>query len=273
MKYRPHAVISIFLLIIFPPFSAYCEAFRGHFDFYWGGIPVGKIVLSYKEDDSRYRVDSYARTRGLVKLISTHKSTVFAEGEKMQEGYKPSHFRSEYEDGNKEKLIEITYNAQGGVDKETIRPVKRESRPDVPAEMKKGSYDILSAVLGMRERVIHYKKCIDSSADAVCSPVITVPVFDGKRRYDLRAEIEPELSEFYSAGYDQQAYRLKLERIPLAGFRQKELRKMAETKDQPVYFYVHPDTVVPLGLEVDVKGVPLVGRLEAPAGSSLVVER
>lgn len=258
MKLTIFKALWLFLLLlpVSVPAKEQPQTFRGHFDFSWGGIPVGKIVLSYKEEGETYRIDSYARTTGLVRLFEKHKSTVYAEGRLRDAGYRPLHFRSEYRDEGENKRIDLAYDDSGAVIAEEILPPKRESRPDVPPGLKQDTFDILSALLAMRGQL---RNALENNETS-----LTTPIFDGKRRFDLIATIVDTQASFYSGGVKQPAIALLLRRDPIAGFKDKELKKMAE-RDAPVTFYVHPDTLTPLGLEMEIYGAQLAARLEAVA--------
>ncbi len=266
MLKRRHITIYLLLWFIFSAPAALAEnlTFRGHYDFTWSGIPVGKIVITVNETDNSYRINSYARTKGIIRLFSRHKSKVFVEGARANGNYLPLYFHSKYMDGDKQqRSIEIRYNKSGDVITENISPPKRASRPEVPAELKKNSVDILTSILALRQKLSAiFTNCSKSKSAQKCK--FYIPIFDGKRRFDLWAEIIEPNSNFISAGTSQPAIKLQLWRVPIAGFRDKELKRIRQ-KDVPVYLFINPQTYTPLGLTLHIYGATLAARLEAAA--------
>lgn len=230
------------------------ETVQANYRFYWGGIRVGKINLTINEDERQYRINSTAKTTGLVRVLSEHESHAFARGVKREGRYIPIHFRSEYTSGGKEKLIELRYDSKGIVQSEKLKPKRKESRPEVPKELKgAGVLDIFTTLFAMRDQL---KQALKEK-----KTTFIAPIYDGKRRFNLHATIADVEASFEAQDHKQPAIAVELLREPLAGYTKKERRKLKETN--PVTkFYVRKSDFLPLGLTVDIRGATLRAELQ-----------
>jgi len=232
--------------------------YQATFLFRWGAMPVGKLTLDIAETAQRYRVDTNAKTSGLVRIFSRHKSHAFAEGKKDDARIRPIQFRSDYRSGGQDKVIETRYDANGVITQEILVPEREESRPEVPATMKgEGVLDILSTLISMREQLRGLLACTSMP----CPTQFTAPIYDGKRRFNLEATLQPQRKTIAYKGGKQEAIVLSLQRVALAGYTAKETKKL--TASNPVVtFYVHPDDLSPLGFEMPVYGATLSALVE-----------
>ena len=243
MNLRPICVLIALCCWLSTMHASQAATQEGEYRFYWGGLRIGKIHLTLEEDGRQYRIHSIAKSSGLMRLFDKHKSEAFVRGVKRDGRYIPIQFRSEYGDGEeKNKLIELHYDSQGVVQSETLIPPRKESRPPVAQHEKgRGVLDIFTTIFAMQEQL--------ANALAKGKTEFVAPIYDGKRRFDLQARIKDTHAIFEAQDQDQPAIALSLLRNPIAGYTQKELRKLGESNPE-VTFYVHRDSFRLLGLAV-----------------------
>ncbi|MDG1286460.1 MAG: DUF3108 domain-containing protein [Rickettsiales bacterium] len=235
------------LLCIFCAFSAQADDlhFEGNYVFSWSGIRIGNLHLEMDQDDSDYEIASNLKTSGIVAMFSDHKSFTKVKGKSKGSQFKPRDYRSNYYSGKKDKVIALKYDANGKIINEEITPPKRASRPEVPEDMKIGAADSLTAIFSMREEI--------KTALAKGETEMTVPVFDGKRRFDLHARILNPSTSLTLNGDKVAAIKLGLRRTPVAGFKDKELKKLAKGEPE-LEFFVDQKNLTLLGLQMPLYG-------------------
>ena len=242
---RLFAFISIFLWI---PFSAQADdlVFEGDYVFSWSGIRIGKLHLEMNQSDTDYEIESSLKTSGIVAMFSDHRSLTRVKGRTHNSNrFKPKTYRSNYHSGNKDKLIAMSYDDKGAVVNEEIVPEKRASRPEVPNHLKLGVADSLTAIFEMREQI---KAALHNAESEM-----VVPVFDGKRRFDLHARIINPHTSLKMEGKKVPAIKLGLRRTPVAGFKEKELKKLAKGEPE-LEFFVDQKHLTLLGLQLPLYG-------------------
>lgn len=213
--------------------------------FSWSGIRIGKLHLEMQQDEQSYQVESKLKTAGLVAMFSDHKSLTRVDGKRIEDEFRPVSYRSDYHSGQKDKLIALNYDETGNIIHEEISPPKRLNRPDVPSSLKSGVADSLTAIFAMREQI---KQAVDSG-----SKEIIVPVFDGKRRFDLQARIINPDTSLKMNKRSIPAIKLGLKRTPIAGFKDKELKKIGKGEPE-LEFFVDQENLTLLGLQLPLYG-------------------
>ncbi len=245
MRVKFFKCLALLLCILFTN-TAQADAlvFEGDYAFSWSGLRLGKLNLQMKYDDENYNVESRLKTSGFVALFSKHKSTTKVSGKTKSNEFQPITYRSDYRSGGHDKSIEMNYDAAGKITKEEILPW-RGARPEVPVGLKTKVDDSLTAILSMRVAI---KKALANNETE-----ITIPVFDGVRRFDLQARVLNANTSIFLDDKKVPAIKLVLKRIPLGGFKQKEIKKMA--KGEPdLEFFIEKENFTLLGFQLDLYG-------------------
>ena len=226
--------------------------FEGDYVFSWSGLRLGKLHLQMQQNDSDYAITSKVKTAGIVAFFSNHKSTTKVSGNVKSNQFHPTYYRSDYRSSNTDKSIELNYDAKGKVTKEEILPW-RGARPEVSNDLKTGVADSLTAIFAMREQI---KTALKSGTKK-----ITVPVFDGIRRFDLEARVINTNTSIFLDDKQIQTVKLGLKRIPLGGFKEKEIKKL--TKGEPeLEFFIEKENFTLLGLQVVLYGGTVMAWLK-----------
>lgn len=216
--------------------------------FTWARVPLGELTLTMKQADDHYEMVTTGKTAGIALLFNRHESTTTVKGVIRPTEHLPASYRSAYVDNGDKRLIAIKYDKAGMPGEETIIPPREESRPLVAQEAKRGAVDILTGFFVMRERLQAAMREHRSS--------FSVLIYDGKRLFRVDATIDKHQVTVAFHGITRPAIKLALQRVPLAGYKEKELRKMKD-RNPPVALYVEPKRLVPFGLSLPVYGAKL----------------
>jgi Protein of unknown function (DUF3108) len=192
--------------------------FIGQYSFSWAGIYLGKLAFSIDEKPDSYTLRLQVTSGGIINLFTRHSNDTDAKGLRGKTHYQPQHYESHYKTKKKPRHIRLAFDAKGVVTEELNEPPEnRAIRPEVPHELKDGSYDPLSGFMAIR------------------SGLFTLTAFDVKRLYQVKAE-EKGKSRMNILGADTPVQHYILSRTPLAGMTEKETKEY-KAGEPPLHFY------------------------------------
>lgn len=156
------------------PSAAAAEKVRLGYAIYAGGFEVlqASILLDVGRDD--YEVEVSAETQGLIGTFFPWRNLSRSVGLIREGEAEPRSHRQSGTWRGRERAVSLDYDGSGGVTADVRPPDDPAERDPVPPEMVPGTTDPLSAVLSVAGAVAVGRGCSE-----------TVPVFDGRRRYDL----------------------------------------------------------------------------------------
>lgn len=187
----PRCACAAFVLLALgcalPALAADDAAVTVRYEVRYGPLRLLSVQVMTTVDGARYRSRSVMQTVGLVGTIYpwTAESEVF--GARDGDSLRPQRHRATGRYRNQERLVEIDYDGER-VRSRILPPADADDRTAVPAALQQGTVDPLTASL--------------HAAAADCAG--TIPVFDGRRRYDLRlhaldpAELAPAAGRLYA---------------------------------------------------------------------------
>ncbi|MDR3424024.1 MAG: DUF3108 domain-containing protein [Alphaproteobacteria bacterium] len=153
------------------------------YDVYVGGFHIVTSQVWFEEQGNAYHALVKAQTRGIWSKLFPWHTVLDAHGRINGEQLEPQEFFTRDEWGHKPKITRLHYDGKGGVTAEFDPPNDDKNREIVTPEQRLHSLDPVTALLQMLAHVM-----VDNSCG------IPVPVFDGKRRFDITGK---------DAGYDQ----------------------------------------------------------------------
>lgn len=196
--------------------------FYGQYSFSWAGLRLGKLALGIDEKKDSYRLYLSVTSAGIVNLFTHHTNSTEARGKRGTAAYHPEFYESFYKTKKKPRQIRLQYDAEGNATEVFNEPPEdRAKRPEVPADMSKGSYDPLTGMMAIRAGVHSLK------------------AFDVKRLYEVTAE-SGGMETVSTQGKDVEAEKLILSRKPIAGMTAKETKEY-EAGEPPLSFYFSND--------------------------------
>ena len=136
--------------------------------------PLGMRVLEMhsllEENPGRYAVSVNYATTGLAGLMVDQKTYAVAHGTLVPGSAIPASFRNQTKRNGVERSSQVSYSANGTVQGSSNPPPSIAVAPDAM----RGTVDNLSAYLRLERQLATKGTC-----------AMTVPVFDGRQRYDL----------------------------------------------------------------------------------------
>jgi hypothetical protein len=163
----PAPVVAPPLIPVLPPlFTTY--------DVYVGGLHLVEANVWFEEQGSTYHALVKAQTRGVWARLFPWHTVLDSYGRIAGDQLKPQEFFTRDEWGHKPKTTKLHFDGNGGVVAEFDPPNHDENREIVTPEQRRDALDPITALLQMLAHVAVQKSC-----------ALPVPVFDGKRRFDI----------------------------------------------------------------------------------------
>lgn len=217
---------------------------------YIGGFMFAEGTMSATLNGGGYRLQNKLGSAGLPGRVWDARWTMTSEGRIAEDKLKPSRFVFTATEKNETKKRLIVYDA-GGAPKLTFDPpLPPEERNTTQPHERRNTLDPVSAFL------------LPVIADGnPCDRKI--PVFDGKRRYDLHLIFDRnDTVATRNNGYSGEAVRCKVRITPGAGMERGKLTKMMQRRDD-TWIWLAP---------VDGKNVyiPVRVQLKTPIGGAVL---
>ena len=217
---------------------------------YWAGLHFGDIRLDIIVRSSDYEMKGDGQSSALGGLIYKWSGDTTSAGKLSKSGPQPSQYTLDYSGGDKHGDVRISFSG-GAVSEVSTLPKKRPNPKDilVTKEQLRGVLDPMTgAFLRARPNL--------SNADLeVCDE--TIPVFDGKLRFDIvlvpkeRRRIERKAPN----GYSGPAAVCGVKFAPISGFRpgDRGINFMSSHEDEiEVWLVPLPNTVLYLPYRISV---------------------
>jgi len=147
------------------------------YDVYVGGLHFLTAEILFDEGGGRYRARLHAQTYGYLYKLLQWDGYVSSNGKIRGDHFAPSAYRSLDVWRGKPKITALSFDSKGDISASFNPPNTDKNREIVTDEQKRGALDPATALLQMLAHV-----AVNQSCEA------TVPVFDGKRRFDLVGE-------------------------------------------------------------------------------------
>ncbi|AWB07482.1 DUF3108 domain-containing protein (plasmid) [Azospirillum humicireducens] len=189
--------------------TAMAEPLKATYRVFVGGVTALDVDATLEVTGDRYRIAVSAVTGGTIGRLFTWKTDSQSDGRRQGEGLKPASHRQSSQFRGEPRTVTLTYGPQGDVSAAVTPPPETDDREPVPPALQRGTLDPLSAVLDLLFAVGASQHCDRS-----------LPVFDGRRRYDMvftevgRRIVDPSRYSVFS-GVAQQC---RVTYKPVAGY-------------------------------------------------------
>lgn len=145
-----------------------------HYEFFVGGFRIAEVALSASANDNRYAARSNVVTRGVLEVLLRGRSASQASGTRGAFGQLlPTGFTTQYSSRKGDQTIHIGYENASPTNV-VFEPEATDSDKHAGIRERTGSLDPLSAALAA---------LMPTTSTELCNR--TIPVFDGKRRFDV----------------------------------------------------------------------------------------
>lgn len=252
---RALSCLPIALLALAPSISASAQDKAGDlaltYSVHVGGMHVLDADANMALGADGYRAGLRMQTDGFLGRVAQWKTDVRAQGNLSAALPRPRQFTAHGSWRDQPRLTTVDYTPDGTPTLTLADPEPEKDREPVPADLRLGTVDPVSAIVAVLDKVAKAGNCD-----------ITVPVYDGRQRYDLifATQSETVLEATSLSVYAGPATACTVRYKPLAG-RWKENRQRdrdregAKPKDVPVTLYIAPVVAggppVPVRLEMD----------------------
>ena len=211
-KLKPYAILVTSFVAVagsqYPGIAepAPSEGFRATYDVTLAGLSLGEFQVTGRIKTSKYALRADGEFSLLRGVLYRAKGRTKSEGTLTQRGPIPSSFTVMYEGRDKKETRSLDFD-EDGVGEVTIRPRKRQGAKTVPVTEAHlvGVLDPLTAAF--------------LTARPSCDQ--TLPIFDGKQRFDL--VLAPKrtlrLDKDAPAGVSQRATVCQVKYKPISGFK------------------------------------------------------
>jgi hypothetical protein len=217
-----------------------------HYDVSIRGIPLLALDFLVAETDADYRVFGFIRTVGVADWLSDFVLRSESHGVISADMLRPSVHESSSHWRRGERGTHLDFAADGSV----AAVVSGTPEPGVSlptAEQSAGALDPLTAALVINHRIARAGSCD-----------LRVPIFDGRRRYDLI--LADEGVEGEPAAADHGLRRCRIDVLRIAGFSSREAAR-ADHGHAWVLSQGEGRPALPVRVEFDTKWGPLTVRM------------
>jgi hypothetical protein len=245
--------------------SAQADEVAAFYEASWAGMPAGEIRLTLREDPAAYRDEIAIRTEGLPHLFSRFRASAVSEG-RLADAHAPApnRFDAAY-DLRKRRDRRLSMNfvprAAGpqptGLSGEAYIAERgaadTSKKPPLADRFRTNVLDPLSALTAIRQELRRGNR-----------GAFTIAVYDGARRFDVRAQVLPKRA-------DDAALHLALTLAPIAGFKGETGEDGSDPDDapRPVALTISDDRrLMPLSMSVSLGYLPLVVELSRVCGAA-----
>ena len=168
-----------------------------------GGLHMGDAMIGLKETPTGYATEMKVAAKGVAKWVQNFRSDMRGEG--LFSGSKPvpAAFTRQWSAGEVANDLKMTFDPSTGeavteeryFNPQTDAPIAREDLPwndkgerkekPVPADLRRGVLDPMAAFIAARGQIMA------QGLDGKAAKTFRVPIYDGRRRYDIIGRAEP----------------------------------------------------------------------------------
>jgi hypothetical protein len=202
---------------------------------YAAGITIGKVDMDATIRDGQYHVVSNLATSGVVNAFWQSEIQATSSGKIIDKSIEPALYDSfDTNHASKKQEVSLTYEP-GAAPRLFAQPAYKTTGYEVPPDQQKNTFDPLSAVMFLTSGVAV------SAADP-CS--VVMPVFDGRRRYNIElAKMKDTSINMDNGLYKGHAVLCSIKYRQLAGFKPNILKQSDKFPPIQAWVAVFPSSV------------------------------
>lgn len=204
----PAVLLASFLL----PGMAGAQGMRAAYQAHVGGMSPLKGQAELVMEAGRYSLRIDAETDGFVGRLLSWQSRVTSLGTLARGVPRPELYELSSLWRGEPRDVTLRYDARGGVQVTAVPPPEEDEREPVPDELQRGTLDPVTAMLAVMLGAAEGRGCAG-----------TMPVYDGRRRYDM-VFADLGMDRIAPSGYSAfsgAARRCQVTYKPIAGYSRK----------------------------------------------------
>lgn len=248
--YRPFAAFLAVLSLSSSPFAEEMAAVPGQserlaYNLKVGGLHVADFLAGFDENASGYRTTLTMKTRGMARWFQDFRAELAGEGKILiQSGVGPTPVPRQFDRAWAAEEIAasltIAYDPLTGLarpEERLFNPLTgedlsykdlewnrdREQPPPVPDDLRTGVFDPIAAFVAARGQIHHNQQ-----------REFRVPIYDGRRRYDLVGEVEP-MRAFWIGGEEVDLIPVIARVDPVFGFDHERTETMQDSEGKLLF--------------------------------------
>ena len=212
------------------------------------GLPAGEMVLRHEENGERYRSELSGRSGGIAGLFGSYRSTAISQGRVAPEnGLQARSYHWVSQRSHRLWVTDIVFDQDtGDVVDLSLRRNNDPRGTEEPPELQTGVLDPVAAVVELRR--------LTAEALAGGPQRYAVNVFDGRRRYDVEAELIGRTTATVDRR-PEPVVEVRLTFRPLAGLDESDLSRLPGDDGYAIAYLSDDDQLVPL--RVETRGAPV----------------
>jgi hypothetical protein len=223
-------------------------------------IPVGRGEFVMDIADGNYAVVGSARVTGIAKLVSRGHGTVSAKGTFIDGFPSPSAYMTNSESEKKKEDIRIAF-ANAAVSSFSVMPPTKPSKSRIPLT----ENDRTGVVDPMSAAIFSVPGNGDLLSPDNCKR--TVPIFDGRQRYDLVFSYERTDNAKDIKGYNGKLLVCRVDYRPIAGHKPDRLQVKYMQDNKNIFVWLAPVAGTRVLFPARVSIVTLIGIVVVQAES------
>ncbi len=236
-----------------------------NYQIFVGGFETGRVELTVSRNNSEYIMTSQVRSMGLIDALIGFRSKARTNGHVRQDAVWPgAHSADNLWMGDK-RHVRINYGAEGPKQVQVAPLPEDDDREPVPPALRLGTLDALSAALAM-------SRLASEDESSRCSG--SLPVFDGRRRYNIRSRgIGPDVLK--GRVFNGKAYKCEVELERIAGHSESPWLPRQENEGGDIWFakLSRDWPAIPVRFETDIGMGSVVIHITHAAGTGLKLGR
>jgi Protein of unknown function (DUF3108) len=178
------------------------------------GIPIGKSEITVQIDNDKYTASATGRANGFFSILVSGEGSVHVDGVVSEAGLQPKNFTASIKKDNENSEVKMVIDGGSVVDFTAESSVADQDRVPLTDAHRHGIVDPLTAIL------LPAGKSEALSSD-VCQR--SLPIFDGRRRYDLDLSFKRKDELKLASGYQGPVVVCGVKFKPIAGHHSSSL--------------------------------------------------
>jgi hypothetical protein len=227
-----------------------------YYKVYFGGFAAAALEIDLQRSADDYRITTKMRTLGVIDQLFPWTLRSYSRGRLAGAEPRPTAAGQTSDWRGRVRRVDMRY-ADGRPIVERLAPVaERDDRTPIADEDLRGTVDLAGAILALS---------LDAEAGRECARL--VPVFDGRRRYDLIAErvgVET-IRRFGRPGLEPRALKCRLSMVRRAGYRRIGKRGGSDAKRRSTTIWLAPAGAgmppLPMRVEIDTRWGLIIAHL------------
>lgn len=179
------AVVSLGFSLTAPPAKAADYTFKAQYQVSLAGVSIGQATLAGTFEGPKYRLDGYGKLTGLAGAVYDYSASASSAGRLLVGKAQPNAFSVNATEGDKTATVRMTMNS-AGIRRLKLTPPMPAYWTNHPARVKVTDAHTRNTIDPMSALIVAGGITPNGLDEGACDR--TVPVFNGRERFDVNLE-------------------------------------------------------------------------------------